>query len=202
MVSEAVIGALVGGGAAVAGSYVQAYFGRKNAKDQIDAQNRRREAEMYLSHKAEALKEAFEALHKATDTALQQHLIVSVASGDENISTPIERDELFDMANLVIDYREKLTVASIYLDDDQQETLLEAGNALMLLFGYILSKSTNESFVVDFYNSFDIGWSMDGIETNGFDEVDINAFKSTMNNAKLTLKDEMNKPIEDFEYSD
>ena len=202
MVSEAVIGALVGGGAAVAGSYVQAYFGRKNAKDQIEAQNRRREAELYLAHKAEALKDAFEVLHKASDTVFQQYTMVSAANNEEEIPNPLKREDLFEMADLISEYRKKMTIASIYLDEEQQEVLIEANDALFLHSVYAISKmSEEESFIFDFLNRLDLERGLDELHVDELEDLDMNAFRLKLNKAKLTLKEEMNKPIEGFEYS-
>ncbi|MFB6101404.1 MAG: hypothetical protein ABEJ73_02435 [Haloplanus sp.] len=70
MVSDAILGALVGGGAAVAGSYVQAWFNRQNTRDSIRAQHDRKRVEHLLQKESEVLFDCLERMQTAHNYVL------------------------------------------------------------------------------------------------------------------------------------
>lgn len=92
MVSEGVLGALVGATAAVLGSVVQAYFNRQNVKDRIEAEDNRKRAEFILEKEAEVLFELVESI-QAMNSKIQKGRSEFY---DQNGELPDAEREMFD----------------------------------------------------------------------------------------------------------
>lgn len=118
MVSDAILGALVGGGLAVAGSYVQAWFNRKNAQDRIEAENQRHHAEIYAGEKVEALSRLHSNLVECRQTMSKQ-----LGRKADDLTAEEVRGEILP---LVESLQVALDRAAIFLDEDQIDTLSDA----------------------------------------------------------------------------
>lgn len=116
MVSDVVLGALVGGGAAVAGSFVQAWFARQNIKDQISAENERRRAEHILKRETDALMELYR------DTEKCHTIVQDYASTSSVDSEAISPDEYYDEVKPELrSLRSSIRQNGIFLSEQEQQ---------------------------------------------------------------------------------
>ena len=178
MISEGILGAIVGGSAAAFGSFVQAWFNRQNTKDRIEAENDRRHADYYLQEKVKALSE----LHGALEECRQEYL--HALGGPHELD-----DERFESTILpkFEKYESAVARTSIFLDDKQREVLTDTVDQF---------KAINSSISIYLFAENRMSTLVDlDIEmiTNKED------LTSSVESARDVLRDEISEPVKHFE---
>ena len=170
MVSQAILGAIVGGGAAILGSFIQAWFNRQNTKDRIEAQNNREQAKFYVDQKVESLIELHEVLVECRDRISRE------LAGE----TPRASQEEYE--NEIWPLNKKLDIVldknRIFLDTRQEEKIFQANMKTLDAIEYL------ESF---YDNSFEAP------------EVELSEYADITEEAMNVIKQEINEPIDNFE---
>lgn len=180
MVSEAILGALVGGGAAVVGSYVQAQVNRQNTRDRIDAEREnlkvrqqaeteRRRGEYYLQKKVEALMNLYAVLAETRREYKK--------TADKAVFDGITQEEYDETIELYHKYEQEMDRAAVFLNDEQHETLLVA------------FKTIHDT------NSF-LNRKIDNPEQSDYSEFNLGEHNDRFDAAEETLKEEIRVPIE------
>lgn len=118
MVSEGILGAMVGGTAAILASLVQAWFNRRNTEDRIEAENQRYYAESYVGEKVESLSK----LHSKF-IECRQVLSKQLGRKSDDMS---EEDIQKEIIPLIDSLQAELDRASIFLDEEQIDELSDA----------------------------------------------------------------------------
>mgnify|MGYP006268070631 CR=1 FL=1 len=125
MITEGILGALVGGSFAIGGALVQGLISRKNTIDRIEAENDRRVGEYYLKQKVEVLTEYHAQLEKIfEELGVYQNQIYM---DEDGITEEEFHDELTEMFNT---YYHTSSRASVFLTENQEDTLSETADVL------------------------------------------------------------------------
>lgn len=172
MVSDAILGALVGGGAAVAGSFVQAYFARQNTKDRIRAQNERQQAQFFAGQKVQALAQLHSALIDCRRDIGHQLVEDGPMLSEQEVETQIWP--------LIRSLQTAQDRASIFLDDEQQQAVQDAFEQVNEASQYIKAAAQ-------------------GGVTEGPAPVAIDELAEETQKAMNVLEEEISGPIEKFE---
>lgn len=172
MISEAILGAIVGGGAAVAGSVVQAWFNRQNTKDRIEADKQMQKSQHYVSVKVEALTE----LHSSLADC-RQIIGRELANGSPDMTVEEFSEEIWPLIDSLSSAIHK---SGIFLDSDQQEAVFDA---------YMIVTEANMS----------IREVARGQVTEC--SIDTKTLAEETNKAMDVIKNEVNGPIDEFESS-
>lgn len=173
MVSDVVLGAIVGGGAAVAGSLVQAYFNRKNTRDLIEAQKEQQQAQFFAGEKVQALSQ----LHSVLVECRTQ--IGNQLAGDGPVMT--EHDVDTQIWPLILSLQTAQDQARIFLRDNEQQQAVHDAVVEIIKAAQFIKAATKG------------GVSEDPAP------VEMEDLAEETEKAKGVLKRELNKPIEQFE---
>lgn len=171
MVSEAILGAVVGGGAAVAASFVQAWFNRQNTKDRINAENQRYHAEIYAGEKVEALAQLHSKLVESRQVLSKQ----LGRKADDMTEEEVQKEVL----SLVDSLQASLDKCTIFLDKRQVDILSDAYLRISAASEFLEAEAQGEPHRVP--------------------DVDSSELIDDTNEAMKVLEKEINKPIEKFE---
>lgn len=173
MVSDAVLGALVGGGAGVLGAGITAVLSWFTTTKRIDSTNKRRRAEFYWEREAESLTNLHSKLEECHRT------ITSHSDPHEEKSYIPKETHEDEVLSTIEAFRTALRRDGIYLSEENHDTLNEALGQFY--------RSTN---------SIDWGFDSDD-KRKELKELDLMAEKYSK--AKRALQEQINEPIEEFE---
>lgn len=172
MVSEGIIGALVGGGFAVAGSAITGWINRQNTQDRIKADNERRRGEYYLQKKVEALMN----LYAVVEETRREYK----KTADKAVYGEISQQEYDEVVNWYHKYERAMDRAAVFLSEEQHETLLEAFNKIHDTNSFLHRK-------------------IDNPEQDSYSEFGLSEYNERFDAVEEVLKDEINGPIKEFE---
>lgn len=188
MVSDIVLGSLIGGGFSVVGYIAAGLINHASTKRRIEAdkdrlrirqdnENERRRAEFFLGEKVDALTTLYRDLEKAKRCYLSR--------GDEAENNPISEDVVSEVLSAYRSFEESMDYASLFLDEDQYETV-------MAFFVELMDANSMFQWWV---NNPNAGYS-DIPDRRTWDRGE---FLRTYDDAREALKDEVAEPIRQFE---
>jgi hypothetical protein len=154
-----------------------------NAKERIDAETSWRQAENYLEPKVEALTSLHKELHK---TKVEFHL------QDDHAPFGTSDEKLRELGQMMRSFQDTMSLASIYIQDDDAMEILEAYNRWLMggieYFRYINRNSDDDDFGMDIDPPEHIEKKWDRFE-----------FFDAYEAAKSVLQSELADQIRDFE---
>lgn len=184
MVSDLVIGSLIGGGFSIAGYAVAGWSNLRSTQKRIEADRHqlemqqegekdRRRAEFFLGEKVEALTDLFSALERSKRTYIRY--------GDRAEQGVVDAGDYDEVVTAFESFQSTKDYASLFLSDTQYGTIIKYSNELYEINGMIEWKARNPHVK---RNEIPDSMMWDRL-----------GFLDKYENAKEMLKDEVNEPI-------
>lgn len=179
MVSDTVLGAIIGVSGAVIGSLLTGIFNWLSTKQRVEAEREnleirqqaeteRRRGEQYLQQKVDAMMNVYAVLE---ETRRKYKETADVAAFG-----PISQEDYNEVIELHRSYEQAMDRAALFLTEEQHEVLLEVSKKLLDV------------------NSF-LDRHIDNPNERDYSEFNLQKFNEKFDNAEEMLKDEINGPI-------
>ncbi|WP_254766829.1 hypothetical protein [Salinilacihabitans rarus] len=180
MVSDTVIGAVIGVSGAIIGSLVTGAFNwlstrqrmeaeRENLRIRQQAETERRRGEYYLQQKVEALMSLYAILEETRREYKK--------TADKAVYGEISQEEYDDVIDWYHKYERAMDRAAVFLSDEQHEILLEAFNKIHDTNSFLHRK-------------------VDNPKQSDYSEFGLSEYNDRFNTAEEMLKEEIRGPIE------
>lgn len=180
MVSDTVLGAVIGVSGAIIGSLLTGAFNwlstrqrmeaeRENLRIRQQAETERRKGEYYLQQKVEALMSLYAILEETRREYKK--------TADKAVYGEISQEQYDEVIDCYHKYEQAMDRAAVFLSDEQHETLLEVFN------------------IIHETNSF-LHRKIDNPEQSDYSEFGLSEYNDRFNTAEEMLKEEIRGPIE------
>lgn len=131
MVSDTLLGAIIGVSGAIIGSLLTGLFGWLSTKQRIKAEDKRRQAEFYMENKVERLTAVHSRLIEVEQAFARTLVTIDSKKESEEYPQISNKEEIY---SYITQYQFSITNATIYLDNSQAANLRKVADKFWRIY--------------------------------------------------------------------